>query len=53
MKLEEAACVLGVSIDTSVDNLKSTYRRLALHRHPDKVSKYCKFNIIPINEYYY
>lgn len=38
MKLEEAACILGVSVDTSVENLKSTYRKLALHWHPDKVN---------------
>ena len=37
MKLEEAAAILGVSVDTSVENLKQTYRRLALHWHPDKV----------------
>jgi DnaJ-class molecular chaperone len=39
MKLEEAADLLGVSIDTPVDILKQTYRRLALHWHPDKVCK--------------
>lgn len=37
MKIEEAAELLGVSVDTPVDVLKQTYRRLALHWHPDKV----------------
>ena len=39
MKLEEAASILGVSVDTSVENLKQTYRKLALHWHPDKCNK--------------
>ena len=39
MKLEEAACILGVSVDTSVENLKQTYRKLALNWHPDKCNK--------------
>lgn len=39
MKLEEAAEILGVKIDTPVDILKQTYRRLALQWHPDRCSK--------------
>ena len=37
MKLEEAAAILGVTVDTPIDTLKQTYRKLALHWHPDKV----------------
>ena len=37
MRLEEAAEILGVSVDTPVETLKQTYRKLALHWHPDKV----------------
>jgi DnaJ-class molecular chaperone len=39
MKLEEAASILGVSVDTPVDILKSKYRQLALDWHPDKCKK--------------
>jgi len=38
MRLEEAAAILGVSVDASVETLKQSYRKLALHWHPDKVS---------------
>ena len=37
MKLEEAAELLGVAIDTPVDVIKQIYRRQALHWHPEKV----------------
>jgi DnaJ-class molecular chaperone len=38
MKVEEAAEILGVSVDASVENLKQAYRKLALYWHPDKVN---------------
>jgi curved DNA-binding protein CbpA len=37
MKLEEAAAILGVSVDADLELLKQTYRKLALAWHPDKV----------------
>ena len=36
MKITEAAEVLGVSPDIQADELKATYRRLAIKWHPDK-----------------
>jgi curved DNA-binding protein CbpA len=39
MRLEEAAEILGVSVDTPIEVLKQNYRRLALHWHPDKVGE--------------
>jgi curved DNA-binding protein CbpA len=37
MELKEAAAILGVPVDTPLDVVKQTYKRLALHWHPDKV----------------
>lgn len=37
MKLDEAAAILGVSVDADLELLKQTYRKLALAWHPDKV----------------
>ena len=38
MKLEEAAAILGVSLDDiTVDSLKQTYKKLALAWDPSKV----------------
>lgn len=40
MKLEEAASILGVSLeDITIDGLKQTYKKLALAWDPEKVSK--------------
>lgn len=41
MKLEEAASILGVSLeDITIDGLKQTYKKLALAWDPEKV-RYC------------
>lgn len=38
MKLEEAASILGVSLeDITIDGLKQTYKKLALAWDPEKV----------------
>ena len=37
MRLEEAAELLGVSKDASIEELKQSYRSLALNCHPGKV----------------
>lgn len=37
VRLEEAASILGVSVDTPIETLKARYRQLALAWHPDKV----------------
>ncbi len=38
MKLEEAASILGVSLDEiTIDGLKQTYKKLAVAWNPEKV----------------
>ena len=37
MKLEDAAYILGVPLDASMETLKESYRKLVLSWHPDKV----------------
>lgn len=40
MKLEEAASILGVSLeDITIDGLKQTYKKLALAWDPEKVRR--------------
>lgn len=50
MKLEEAASILGVSLeDITVDGLKQTYKKLALSWDPEKVSikqSYCNLILV-------
>jgi DnaJ-class molecular chaperone len=39
MRLDEAAGILGVTIDADLDTLKAAYRKMALKWHPDKVRR--------------
>lgn len=48
MRLEEAAAILGVSINSDLELLKQTYRKLALVWHPDQV-----FYILLFNKFIY
>lgn len=36
MRVEEAAAILGVPVSVDIDDLKSTYKKLAFAWHPDK-----------------
>ena len=45
MKLEEAAAILGVSLeDITIDGLKQTYKKLALTWDPEKVN--CSSSVV-------
>ena len=53
MKLDEAAAILGVSVDADLELLKQTHRKLALAWHPDKVQHYHKLLLIPIVMFFF
>ena len=38
MRIEEAAAILGISVDAPIDIVKQSYKALALKYHPDKCS---------------
>ena len=38
MRIEEAAAILGISVDAPIEVVKQSYKVLALKYHPDKCS---------------
>lgn len=50
MKLETAAEILGVSGDSSMDDVLQIYRSMAAAWHPEKV---CKDSIVSIKQHFH